>query len=348
MKIGFIVNDIATEIHTYTTVNLAFQAMQMGHEAFLIGVGELVYLPDGHMAANAHRVEEGVKSTEAMLKDMQDPKAERVKITSENLDVLFIRNDPSDDRETRPWAQNAGVIFGKIAMLQGVIVLNHPNSLHDALNKMYFQHFPELVRPRTIISRDVEDIRRFHEECKNKIVLKPLQGSGGKDVFLVKGKEAANLNQIVEAICRNGFAIAQEYLPAAKDGDTRMFLMNGRPLENDGKIAAFKRATKEGEFRSNMHAGGTPEKVEITDEMLRLAEAVRPKLVQDGLFMVGLDIVGNKLMEINVFSPGGMMSAGIQQGTEFFPTVIEAIEKKVYFKKVYGTDITNKNLAIMD
>ncbi|MGB3587840.1 MAG: glutathione synthetase [Tunicatimonas sp.] len=359
MKIAFIVNDIATEIHTYTTINLAFQAMQMGHEAYIAGVGDLMYLSNGHMGANAFRVEEGVKSTEVMLGEMQtayenssvsliESDMKPVKVTSENLDVMFIRNDPSDDRENRPWAQSAGVIFGKIAVRNGVIVLNDPEALHNALNKMYFQHFPELVRPRTIITRDVDDVRRFYDECEQKIVLKPLQGSGGKDVFMVKGKEAANLDQIVEAISRDGFVIVQEYLPAAKDGDTRMFVVNGHPLENDGKIACFQRVNEGDDFRSNLHAGGRPQKAEVTDDMLKLAAALRPKIIQDGLFMIGLDIVGDKLMEINVFSPGGMMSAGMQQGTEFFPTVIETIEKKVYYRKIYNGRLNNATLAIMD
>jgi glutathione synthase len=359
MKIAFIVNDIATEIQSYTTVNLAFQAMQMGHEAYIAGVGELMYLSNGHMGADAFRVEEGMKSTEEMLGAIKEsyektkigltkPELAPVKVTSEDLDVMFIRNDPSVDRETRPWAQTAGVIFGKIAVQNGVIVLNDPDALHNALNKMYFQHFPELVRPRTIITRNVEDVRRFYDECKQKVVLKPLQGSGGKDVFMVKGKEATNLDQIVEAISRDGFVIVQEFLPAAKDGDTRMFVVNGRPLERDGKIACFQRVNKGGDFRSNMHAGGRPQKAKVTDDMLKLAEALRPKIIADGLFMIGLDIVGDKLMEINVFSPGGMMSAGIQQDTEFFSTVIEAIEKKVHYRKIYGGRLDNKTLAIMD
>ena len=359
MKIAFVVNDIATEIHSYTTVNLAFQAMKMGHEAYITGVGELVYLSNGHMGASAFRVEEGVKSTEDMLGDIQkayehskisltDPEMKPMQITSEDLDVMFIRNDPSADRETRPWAQSAGVIFGKIAVRNGVIVLNDPDALHNALNKMYFQHFPELVRPKTIITRNANDVRKFYDECKQKVVLKPLQGSGGKDVFMVKGKEANNLDQIVEAIGRDGYVIVQEYLPAATDGDTRLFVINGRPLENDGKIACFQRVNEGDDFRSNMHAGGRPQKAEVTDDMLKLAEALRPKVIADGLFMIGLDIVGDKLMEINVFSPGGMMSACIQQDTEFFPTVIKAIEKKVYYRKIYGGRLDNKTLAIMD
>ncbi len=346
MKIGFIVNQVDTEIPTYTTIQLAFTAHKMGHEPYLMGVGDLVYYPEGHMGAWARRPTKKFKTYENFFKSMQGPKAERVPITSHELDVLFIRNDPSVDTETRPWAQNAGVIFGKIALNQGVIVLNHPDALNDALNKMYFQHFPESVRPRTVISRNVDDIKKFFEESEHQIVLKPLQGSGGKDVFLLKERET-NLNQIVEAISRHGYVIAQEYLPAAKDGDVRLFVVNGEALQRDGKYAAFRRVNKEDDFRSNLSAGGRGVKAEVDDTMLEIVNKIRPKLINDGLFCVGLDIVGDKLMEINIFSPGGMLSASMHQGISFFEPVIESIERKVYYKQLYGDKISNKALATL-
>ncbi len=346
MKIGFVVNQVATEISTYTTIQLAFHAHKMGHEPYLMGVGDLVYFPEGHMGAMAATPAKHFKSHENFLKSMQDPKAEKVAITSHDLDVLFIRNDPSVDTESRPWAQNAGVIFGKIALNQGVIVLNHPDSLFDALNKMYFQHFPETVRPRTIITRNAEDIRKFYEDSNHQIVLKPLQGSGGKDVFLLKEKDT-NLKQIVEAICRNGYAIAQEYLPEAKEGDVRLFVVNGEALQRDGKYAAFRRKNKTDDFRSNLSAGGKAMKANVNETMLTIVDHIRPKLIQDGLFCVGLDIVGDKLMEINVFSPGGMLSSSLQQGVSFFEPVIAMIERKVAYKKLYGDKIDNKRLAVL-
>lgn len=346
MKIGFVVNQVDTEIHTYTTINMAFTAQKMGHEPYLMGVGDLVYYPEGYMGALACTPGKKFKNTENFLKSMQGKNANKVPITSHDLDVLFIRNDPSVDTENRPWAQNAGIIFGKIALNQGVIVLNHPDSLFDALNKMYFQHFPESVRPKTIITRNAEDIHNFYDECENRIVLKPLQGSGGKDVFLLKEKDT-NMKQIVEAISRNGYVIAQEYLPAAKDGDIRLFVVNGSALERDGEYAALRRRNSGDDFRSNLSAGGKPEKADVDDTILEIVEKIRPKLVQDGLFFVGLDIVGDKLMEINIFSPGGLMSASLLHGVDFFETMIKKIECKVYYKNLYGDTIDNKQLAIM-
>ncbi len=141
------------------------------------------------------------------------------------------------------------------------------------------------------------------------IVLKPLQGSGGQGVFLVQPDDKSNLNQMIESISRDGYVIAQEYLPAAEKGDIRLFMMNGLPLRYRGKYAAFRRIRSADDMRSNIHAGGKKAQAEINSTHLELAKMVRPKLVQDGMFLVGLDIVGDKLMEINVFSPGGLGSA---------------------------------------
>src|SRR5690606_33133526 len=239
-------------------------------------------------------------------------------------------------------------IFGEIAMRNGVIVLNHPSSLAGAVNKMYFQHFPEIIRPKTIITRDHNEIKEFFKEQKNKMILKPLQGSGGTNVFMMDKKNEHNLSQTIDAICRDGFVIAQEYLTEATNGDTRLFLMNGEPLRSaDGKYALMQRVNASGDIRSNIHAGGRPESVKMTDEIFKLAEIVRPKLVQDGMFLVGIDIVGNKLMEINVFSPGGLNVIGQMYDADFATPVIEAIERKVYYKSLYSDYLFNSRLATL-
>jgi glutathione synthase len=188
-------------------------------------------------------------------------------------------------------------------------------------------------------------ISEFIDDMDGKAVLKPLQGSGGKGVFVVDRKEAPNRNQIVEAIARDGYVVAQEYLPEAKDGDVRMILLNGRPLQVSGKYAAFRRRTASGEVRSNMSAGGTAEAVRVTEEMLHLVEVVRPKLVADGMFLVGLDIVGDKLMEVNVFSPGGLGSCLQLYGKDFASAIIRDLERKLKVRSHYTEDMSNARLA---
>ncbi len=336
MKIGFVVNDLETELDDYTTTRLALTALRMGHEACYIGVADFGYDQDATIVARACSAP-GKKyaSDRSFFAALRGDKAEVNRISLSELDVVMLRSDPSDDATDRPWAVQAGVMFCRRAMRQGVVVLNHPDGLRGALNKMYFQDFPESVRPRTIITRDPDDIKAFARSEGGRIVLKPLLGSGGQSVFLVHPEEASNLNQMIDAVSRDGYIVAQEYLPAAEEGDTRMFLMNGIPLMNDGKYAALRRVRAGGDMRSNRTAGGKAERARIDDVALNIADMVRPKLVMDGMFFVGLDMVGDKLMEVNVFSPGGLDYAEEFEQTDFTRPVIAAIERKVKYAREY-------------
>lgn len=263
------------------------------------------------------------------------------------MDVLYLRYNPSEDTGGKPWEYDAGITFGQMAVLRGVIVLSHPFTLSYAVNKMYLEHFPETIRPRTVITRSYDEIRRFHEEQGGKIVLKPLRGYGGQDVYRLD-ENAANLKQIVESIGRAGYIIAQEYLPAAEEGDTRFFLFNGKPLVVEGKYAAVRRVNETGDFRSNMSAGGMPQKAEVTAKMLEIAEIVRPRLLADGIFDVGLDVVGDKLVEINTISSGGLNAAEELEGVKFGEEVVRMIERKVAHRRQYGTQLRNRALAVME
>jgi glutathione synthase len=348
MRIGFVVNDVQTEQAGYTTTRLGMAAVNHGHEAWTLGVGDFVYKPDGSIHANARAVSgKEYDSLETYMHEIQGDDARQEQVSLDDVDVLMLRNDPSDDTADRAWAQTTGILFGQLAVQRGTIVVNDPSNLANALNKTYFQHFPEQVRPKTCISRDPEEIKEFIASQGGRGVIKPLQGSGGSSVFLVRKADAPNLNQMIEAVIRDGYCIAQEYLPAAKEGDIRLFVMNGRPLEHQGKYAAFRRVNKTGDMRSNMHSGGESEAVEIDDDALRLVEMVGPKLIADGMFLVGLDIVKDKLMEINVFTPGGLGSAQQATGVDFTEIVIADLERKVRGKKYYGRNISNAQMATM-
>jgi glutathione synthase len=154
---------------------------------------------------------------------------------------------------------------------------------------------------------------------------------------------------MIEAVSREDYVIAQEYLPDAIHGDIRLFLMNGDPLRSKGKYAAFRRQRINGDLdmRSNMTAGAIAVPAEINDTILKLADAVRPKLLQDGMFLVGLDIVGDKLMEINVFSPGGLVGAGKMEERNFCREVILALERKVDYLRHHPDSFDNAALAVL-
>lgn len=347
MKIAFVVNDISTEEEWYDTTLLTYTAIHRGHEVYLTGVGELNYLEDGHMGALSVKIgNHKHKNLANYLKQIQSKDTEKTIISTRDLDVVFLRNNPSEDVGDRPWAQTAGMVFGQIAVERGVLVLNDPYSLMTSFNKLYFQHFPEEVRPRTIITRNAEEIKDFYKKEGEKIIVKPLMGSGGKDVFLIDN--STNITQIVESINRYGHVIAQEYLPEAKNGDIRVILLNGKILQVKNKPAAMHRVNKSGDIRSNIHAGGLPNKAKLNDTIIKLCNIVAPKLKRDGMFMAGIDIVGNKIMELNLDSPGGIYSIEKLEKEKFASSIIEAIERKIEYQAYYMGKLPNAYLATLD
>ncbi|CAN5798589.1 glutathione synthase [soil metagenome] len=347
MRLTILVNDVATEVPPATTTVLARAAVRLGHTVHLIGIDQLTYLPDGRIGGVAVVPPDNARTKESFLAAVQAKDAPREKITTDDMDALWLRYNPSEElANERHWARDAGFLFGRLAMERGVIVLNHPDTLAYAIDKLYFQHFPEEVRPRTLVSRDIGEIRGFYEESKRRIVLKPLTGYGGAEVFLVE-RDAKNLNQMVETISRGGYVMAQEFLPAAKDGDTRFFMVNGEPLVVDGHYAALRRVSKTEDFRSNMSAGGQPRRARVTDRMLELASIVGPKLKRDGIFFAGLDIVGDKIVEINTISTGGLNITSVLEKVDFPREVIRMVDRKVEIHKRYGGHISNIELATM-
>lgn len=346
MKITFLVNDLATEVPRATTTILSYAAAKLGHTVHLLGTDQLTYFEDGRIGGLAHVAPANARSKETFLAGMQKNDAPRERITTDDMDVFWLRYNPAEEMEhDREWAQHAGILFGRLAMARGVIVLNHPDTLAYAVDKLYFQHFPESIRPATIVTRDIDEIRRFHKVCGGKIVMKPLNGYGGADVFLVDD-DLTNLKQMVETIQRGGYVMAQEFLPG--DGsDTRFFLVNGEPLMVDGKYAAVKRVAQGEDFRSNMSAGGKGRKARVTDRMLELASIAGPKLKRDGIFFAGLDIVADRLVEINCISTGGLNIAGQLQDVDFATPVIDMVARKVEIHREYRGHISNIELATM-
>ena len=349
MKLGIVINKVQTEDEGYTTTRLAMTAVNRGHEIWYVAASDFTYAPDEKVYAQAVGVSKSkYTSLKNFLAELKGPKAKRERVCCSDLDILLLRNDPaSEEGDGRAWAKSGGIQFGRLVMQNGVVVLNDPMSLGRARNKMYLQSFPEEVRPHTLVTRDKAEIRAFARELGGNVVLKPLQGSGGQGVFLLRKNEMGNLNQMVEAISRDGYVIAQEYLPKAAEGDTRLFMLNGYPLRFKGKVAAFRRISSGDDIRSNIHAGGQKAQAEVDKTMLHVAEVVRPRLVQDGMFLVGLDIVGDKLMEINVFSPGGFGSAQFFEKVNFAIPVIEALERKVEYMGFYRRNFDNVEMATL-
>ena len=348
MRIAFFVNGIETEFAGYTTTVLAHQAAMRGHEVMYLTPSDFMMDTEDRLRAHVRRMpKKKWASRDSFFDALKESKTTADAIDMSEVDVLWLRSDPSLDATTATWRAEAGILFGREATKRGCLVLNDPDGLGRAINKLFFQGFPEEARADTIITRDERDIKAFAAAHKNNIILKPLQGSGGQGVFKLDKESAGNLNQMVEAISRDGYIICQAYIPAAKKGDIRFFLMNGVPLQIGGKYAALRRVAAKDDIRSNIHAGGKPEAVEIGKTELRVAEIIRPKLIADGMFLVGIDIVGDKILEVNVFSPGNLKSCSTLAGVDFSEAIIESIERKVEIRKEYGGSFDNRHLAML-
>ena len=348
MKICFILNKIATE-KSGSSIALMAKAHEMDHIVRAAGVGDFNLDHKGHITIDTTSVKRGkkIKNPEHYLDILKSDKAYKERIDVTSLDVLFIRNNPTEERAGREWAEHSGIAFGRMVQQLGVLVLNDAYALSNAfIDKLYFEGLPKDIKPASIITRKKEDILNFWEENNNKMVLKPLEGSGGQNVYLID-KNEKNLNQILSTLTTEGYIIAQEYLPEVEQGDVRVLLMNGRILEQDGKQAIIRRVSGEGEFRSNFALGATADSSKLTDAMQHIIKVTAPRLVADGLFFVGLDIVKDKLIEINVLSPGGLSKFSSIGLPDFTVPVIRAIERKLTYKKMHGSHLSNKVLATM-
>lgn len=233
------------------------------------------------------------------------------------VDAIFIRKDP-------PFDSNYLWLTLLLEHLRGkTLVLNDPRGLRDANEKLYACHFQH-VMPRTIVTATKADVRQFMADSGGRAIIKPVDGHGGEGVFALREGDG-NVNGLIEAVTHNGkrVAMVQEFIPEVTEGDKRILLMDGEPL------GAILRIATGGDVRSNIHVGGRVAPGEVTEEDKRIIEAVKPRLAADGLYFVGLDVIGGKLTEVNVTSPTGIQQMSRFQGDDPEGRVIAAVERKL-------------------
>lgn len=327
MRLAFFVKDVATEIDEYATTRLARAAVQGGHEVWYVGVGDVeLGESEGQLVARARAAEfEKGDTLESFMERIKERGAER--IVMDDLDALFLRNESVDDLQQRPWASPLGVVFGQMLQARGVTVVNDPKSHTRAASKLYLEEFPEKIRPRSLVTRDPEAIERFVGKV-GRCVVKPLYGGRGRNVFMIEDATEANLAQMTEAVLQDGYAVVQEFVDGAEDGDARIFLLEGKILERDGKLAAFRRVPTGNDLRANISVGGRPVPFEIGDIERGIIDAMSERLVADGIFFAGIDVIGDKVVEINAESTGGIQSVEWLYEIDVCPTIIEALERR--------------------
>jgi glutathione synthase len=337
MRVCFVVNNPRTQRHTYTTAHLGFAAFRRGHEALFVGVDDFSYDDSNRVLAVGLRPPRAAyESTADFTAALRGEKVERLEVDLNEYDVVFLRNNPAEGANA-PVRGNPALEFGRRLKRNGVLVLNDPDGLALSSSKMYLSTFPEEVRPKTLITRSAFKVKQFIKSQAGPVILKPLDGFGGEDVFYVRRGQISNLNQMINVIKRDGYVIAQEYLPDAQKGDKRLLLLNGEPIRcGREQVAMYKRMRPKDDIRNNMHVGGQRRRAKFTEVERRISEILKPRLVSDGLYFVGVDIVGDKVLEVNVFSPGGIHNINELYSVDIAQLVIEDLEGRVAARAAYA------------
>jgi glutathione synthase len=234
------------------------------------------------------------------------------------FDAVLMRKDPPFDAE---YLYSTHLL--EAAQRTGARVFNAPRALRDHNEKLAITEFSEFAVP-TLVSRDADALRAFHAEFGD-IVVKPLDGMGGTGVFRIR-RDDANLNVILETISQLGarMVMAQRFIPAIRDGDKRVLLIDGQPVPY-----ALARIPKAGETRGNLAAGGTGRAQPLSDADRAIAARLGPVLAARGLLLVGLDVIGEHLTEVNVTSPTCFVEITEQTGFNVAAMFIDALERAV-------------------
>ncbi|XTZ12261.1 MAG: glutathione synthase, partial [cyanobacterium endosymbiont of Rhopalodia inflata] len=234
----------------------------------------------------------------------------------EDMDVVFMRKDPP---VTVRYLYATYIL--ELINSEKTLVINSPQGLREANEKMYTLQFYS-VMPETIVTLDKTIIRNFVEE-KKLAILKPLGGKAGEGILLLDSSDR-NFNSLIEISTFYGqeAVMVQRFIPEAKDGDKRIILLDGQPIGAVNRIPTGK------EFRGNMAVGGKSEKTEVTSRELEICEALCPRLQKNGLYFVGIDVIGGYLTEVNVTSPTGIREIDRLDETNLGKKVINWLEKK--------------------
>lgn len=309
MKIAFQMDPIGPiNIDADSTFRLAEEAQLRGHELFYYTPDKLAY-DQGRVTARGWPLTvQRVQGDHFTLGDEQT-------VDLAEFDVVWLRQDPPFDMfyiTTTHLLQR---------LMPGTTVVNDPFWVRNFPEKLLILDFPQLMPP-TAIARDLDTIRAFKEEHGD-VILKPLYGNGGAGVFLLR-KEDRNLTSLHELF--TGFSreplIVQKFLPDVSKGDKRVILVDGEA------VGAINRVPAKGETRSNMHVGGRPEQIELSDRDREICATIGPLLREKGQVFVGIDVIGDYLTEINVTSPTGIQELERFDGINVAARIWDAIESK--------------------
>jgi glutathione synthase len=323
MKILFVADPLAS-FNTYkdSTFAMMREAARRGHEIWACEVGELLWVSGGRVSAQGAR---RLALSEAALASQAGDKvahwyelAATQDLALADTDAVLMRKDPPFDSEffyaTHLLEQ---------AQREGARVFNRPSALREHPEKLAILEFSQYISP-TLVTRSAAAIRAFHGEHQD-IILKPLDGMGGMGIFRVRA-DGLNLGSIIETLNKNGAqtVMVQRFVPEIAQGDKRVLLIGGQPVP-----FCLARIPQGGEVRGNLAAGGKGVAQALSESDRRIAEALGPTLAARGLLLVGLDIIGDKMTEINVTSPTCFQEIAQQTGFDVAAMFVTALEAAV-------------------
>ncbi|WP_442762393.1 glutathione synthase [Malikia spinosa] len=314
MKILFIADPLES-FQTYkdSTFAMMREAQRRGHQLMACQPKDLMWQRGGRVTAYVRDITLTGAADDWFVAVQQTPD-ERPQVLAE-VDAVLMRKDPPFDSEYF----YATHLLGQ-AQREGARVFNDPAALRNHPEKLSIMEFPELIAP-TLVTRDAADVRRFHEEHGD-IILKPLDGMGGMGIFRV-GPDGLNLGSIIETLNRHGAQslMVQKFLPSIAQGDKRVLLIGGKPVPY-----SLARIPQGSEIRGNLAAGGKGVAQPLSQRDREIAEALGPILLARGLLLVGLDIIGEHLTEINVTSPTCFQEIFDQTGCDVAALYLDALE----------------------
>ncbi|MBI4517412.1 MAG: glutathione synthase [Deltaproteobacteria bacterium] len=300
-----------------TTFVFMLESLRRGHEVYHCQPGDL-FLDHATPHARLRRAEVcRVPASERETQRHYQLFEERI-ARLDWFEAVFMRKDPPFDLAYFFTTHLLSLVDGRRSL-----VLNHPRGLREANEKLYALNFPEVI-PATLVSNDPVRLKAFMEEQGGEMIIKPLGGCGGAGVFHLHRSDR-NLNALLEMATANGaqLIMAQRYLPAVRQGDKRLIVLNGEPL------GGVLRVPREDEHRGNIHVGGTCVRTEVTARDREICAQLAPRLRADGLYFVGLDIIGGHLTEVNVTSPTGVQEINALNATCLEAPVLDFVEHRV-------------------
>ena len=324
MEIGFLMDDLRRIDPVWeTTAYLMYECNQRGHTVYFLEPHD-VYIRENKVVARMRNitVQQNLRITEywqALVQCLDHE--ELIFETVTDLDALFLRKDPPLIYETMEFL---GPVNDRIFMINSTLGQINGNS------KVYILNFPDII-PETHVSRDPRRLKKIIDDFGGAMVIKPLHGHGGHGVIKVSNQDQENLISLINYYVRAAKPyserrpiMVQEYLKNVKeDGDVRILLLNGEI------IGAMARKAMPGEFRTNVHAGADTFRHVLTPEQREICRKIKPRLIKDGLYFVGIDIIGDKLVEINCVSPGGIPRINRFNNDKLESKVMDFVEKKV-------------------